>query len=120
MGASRGAALPGDVVLVFILPPSLGELQRRLQGRNTDAAEAHRVAACGSPGDESCSHYGEYDYVIVNDDLDRAYAALRAILISPRATPLRAPMRSAAERGAVGATGVGHRPQGERRRQGGA
>jgi guanylate kinase len=70
----------GDVVLVFILPPSLGELQRRLQARNTDAPEVIerrlRVAR------DELSHWHEYDYVIVNDDLDRAYAALRAIYIA--------------------------------------
>lgn len=71
---------PHDVVLVFILPPSLGELERRLRARNTDAPEVIdrrlRVAR------EELSHYGEYDYVIVNDDLDRAYDVLRGIYLS--------------------------------------
>ena len=71
---------PTEVVLVFILPPSLGELQRRLRARNTDAPEVIerrlRVAR------EELSHYGEYDYVIVNDDLDRAYDVLRGIYLS--------------------------------------
>lgn len=79
-GRQLRRSFPHDVVLVFILPPSLGELQRRLQARNTDAPEVIerrlRVAR------DELSHYGEYDYVIVNDDLDRAYAALRAIYIA--------------------------------------
>jgi guanylate kinase len=79
-GRQLRRSFPDDVVLVFILPPSLGELKRRLQSRNTDAPEVIerrlRVAR------DELSHYGEYDYVIVNDDLDRAYAALRAVYIA--------------------------------------
>lgn len=71
---------PQDVVLVFILPPSLGELDRRLRSRGTDAPEVIdrrlRVAR------DEMGHYDEYDYVIVNDDLGRAYEALRAIYLS--------------------------------------
>lgn len=71
---------PGDVVLVFILPPSLGELERRLRARATDAPEVIerrlRVAR------EEIRHYPEYHYVIVNDDLDRAYQALRAVYLA--------------------------------------
>ena len=79
-GRQLRRCFPVDVVLVFILPPSLGELKRRLQRRNTDAPEVIdrrlRVAR------DELSHYDEYDYVIVNDDLDRAYAALRAIYVA--------------------------------------
>ncbi|MFY0531345.1 guanylate kinase [Nannocystis pusilla] len=92
-GRQLRRCFPSDVVLVFILPPSLGELQRRLQGRNTDAPEVIerrlRVAR------DELSHYGEYDYVIVNDDLDRAYAALRAIYVAEGHRCAR--QRSAAE-----------------------
>ncbi|MGB1277121.1 MAG: guanylate kinase, partial [Nannocystaceae bacterium] len=69
-----------DIVLVFVLPPSLDELERRLRGRATDTREVIdrrlRVAR------EELRHYDEYDYVIVNDDLDRAYDALRAIYLA--------------------------------------
>lgn len=79
-GRQLRSKFPDDVVLVFILPPSLGELERRLMARNTDAPEVIerrlRVAR------DELSHYGEYDYVIVNDDLDRAYDVLRAIYLS--------------------------------------
>ena len=71
---------PGDVVLVFILPPSLSELERRLRSRNTDAPEVIdrrlRVAR------DELRHYQEYDYIIVNDDLDRAYDVLRSVYVS--------------------------------------
>lgn len=79
-GRQLKAKFPHDVVLVFILPPSLGELQRRLRSRNTDAPDVIerrlRVAR------DELSHYGEYDYVIVNDDLERAYDVLRAVYLS--------------------------------------
>jgi len=71
---------PDDVVLVFILPPSLKELERRLRGRGTDSNEVIegrvRVAR------EELRHYDEYDYLVMNDELDRAYDALRAIYLA--------------------------------------
>jgi len=73
---------PEDVVSIFVLPPSLGELERRLRSRGTDAPEVIdrrlRVAT------EEIRHYREYHYVIVNDDLDRAYDALRAVYVAER------------------------------------
>lgn len=69
-----------EVVLVFILPPSLRELERRLRRRATDADEviAQRLKVARS----ELAHYDEYDYLIVNDDLDRAYDALRAVYVA--------------------------------------
>lgn len=76
-----------DIVLVFILPPSLGELERRLRSRGTDAPEVIerrlRMAI------EEIRHYRDYDYVIVNDDLDRAYDALRAVYVAERSRTVR-------------------------------
>jgi guanylate kinase len=71
---------PGEVMLVFILPPSLRELERRLRQRGTDADEviARRLKVARS----ELEHYDEYDYLIVNDDLDRAYDALRGIYVA--------------------------------------
>jgi guanylate kinase len=71
---------PGEVMLAFILPPSLRELERRLRQRGTDADEviARRLKVARS----ELEHYDEYDYLIVNDDLDRAYDALRAIYVA--------------------------------------
>ena len=64
------AALPADVVGLFVLPPSVDELERRLRGRGTDseAVIAGRMAAAKA----EMSHAPEFDFVLVNDDLDRA------------------------------------------------
>jgi len=69
-----------EVVLVFILPPSLRELERRLRQRATDADEViqQRLKVARS----ELAHYDEYDYLIVNEDLDKAYDALRAVYVA--------------------------------------
>lgn len=71
---------PEEVVLVFILPPSLRELERRLRQRATDADEviAQRLKVARS----ELAHYDEYDYLIVNEQLEPAYDALRAIYVA--------------------------------------
>lgn len=80
------AALPEDVVGVFILPPTLTALESRLRRRSGDDTTeiARRMAlAC-----DEISHWPEFDHVVVNDDLDRAVAAVRAVLHAARvATP---------------------------------
>ena len=78
----RNSALRDAVVSIFILPPSIAELEARLLGRGQDSAEvvAKRMAQSRS----EISHWAEYDYVLVNDDLDRAEADLRAILAAER------------------------------------
>lgn len=69
---------------VFILPPSLEVLAQRLRGRGTDAEEviARRLAAAG----EEMRHVGEFDYVIINDDLEQALADLLAVSHATRLT----------------------------------
>jgi len=76
-----------DLVSVFILPPSHGELERRLKARAQDAEEvvAKRMAKAAS----EISHWPEYDYVIVNDDVGRAQAKVLAILEAERARRTR-------------------------------
>lgn len=71
---------PDDVVLVFILPPSIQELERRLHSRGTDAPEviAKRLRVARS----ELEHYDEYDFLIMNDDIERAYDALRAVYLA--------------------------------------
>ena len=71
-----------DVVSIFILPPSTQELERRLHTRAQDSAEivAKRMAKAA----DEMSHYAEYDYVLVNDDVDRSLANLEAILRAER------------------------------------
>ena len=72
----------GDVVRVFILPPSMEELERRLRGRGTDAADIvdSRMARAVS----EIGHWDGYDYVLVNDDVDRCFAQVRLILRAER------------------------------------
>jgi len=76
-----------DLVSVFILPPSHDELERRLKTRAQDTAEvvARRMAKAAS----EISHWPEYDYVVVNDDLARALAKIRAILEAERSRRTR-------------------------------
>lgn len=71
-----------DLVSVFILPPSTHELERRLMGRAQDSAEV--VAQRMSKAADEISHYREYDYIIVNRDLDESVEAVRAILTAER------------------------------------
>lgn len=71
-----------DVVRVFILPPSLDELQRRLTGRGTDSAEV--IEARMQRARAEISHWDGYDYVVVNDDVEACYEKVRAILQAER------------------------------------
>ena len=71
-----------DLVRVFILPPDLAELERRLQGRATDPADV--IAGRMARARDEISHWGEYDYILVNDDADLCLAELRAILKAER------------------------------------
>ncbi|HLL29350.1 MAG TPA: guanylate kinase [Xanthobacteraceae bacterium] len=71
-----------DLVTVFVLPPSATELGRRLRRRAQDSESVirRRMAEAG----REMSHWAEYDYVIVNYDLERAFGELRAILAAER------------------------------------
>ena len=71
-----------DVVRVFILPPSLGELRRRLTGRGTDSQEI--IDAHMDRARAEISHWDGYDYVVVNDDVDTCFAKVREILNAER------------------------------------
>src|SRR5262245_47390335 len=63
-----GESAPKDLVSVFILPPSIAALERRLKTRAQDSAEV--VARRMSKAADEMSHWNEYDYIIVNDDLE--------------------------------------------------
>ncbi len=78
---------PAQSVLCFILPPSMEELERRLRHRATDANDA--IARRLATAHEELTHYGEYDYLVVNDNLDQAYAKLRAIYVAAGCTRVR-------------------------------
>ncbi|WP_296717311.1 guanylate kinase [Erythrobacter sp.] len=71
-----------DVVRVFILPPSIDELHRRLAGRATDSAEV--IAARMERARAEISHWDGYDYVIINDDVRECFAKVHAILEAER------------------------------------
>jgi guanylate kinase len=74
--------LPQDLVRVFILPPSAAALEQRLRGRAQDPPDvvARRMAEAAS----EMSHWPEYDYVIVNADLDASVDQLSAVLTAER------------------------------------
>jgi len=71
-----------DVASVFVLPPSMDELKARLERRAEDAPEA--MARRLDNARDEIAQWGGYDYVIVNDDLERAYGQLKAILAAER------------------------------------
>ncbi len=76
------AALPGDVVGVFLLPPSLAELQRRLESRGQDSAEevARRMAASRA----EIAHWADFDHLLMNQDFSATVEAVRAVLHAAR------------------------------------
>ncbi len=75
-------AMPEDLVKVFVLPPSIEALRDRLQRRAQDSAEI--VAARMAKSAEEMSHWPEYDYVIVNRDIDESVAEVAAIVTAER------------------------------------
>lgn len=92
-GAAQVRKLIPAALSIFILPPSLAELQRRLDGRGSDSAEviARRMAAAR----EDISHALEFDYLIVNDRFDEALADLLAIARCQRLAMSRQASRQA-------------------------
>jgi len=76
------AVAGGDVVKVFILPPSRAELERRLRARNQDPEDV--VLSRMAKADAEMSHWAEYDYVIINYDLEESEMMLRSILLAER------------------------------------
>jgi guanylate kinase len=75
-------AMPEDLVKVFVLPPSIAALRERLQRRAQDSAET--VAARMAKSAEEMSHWPEYEYVIVNLDIDESVAEVAAIVTAER------------------------------------
>ena len=78
----RNSGLGRDVVSIFVLPPSIAELEARLRarGQDSDAVIAGRMAKSQA----EISHWAEYDYVVVNRDLDLAFAEVKTILAAER------------------------------------
>jgi guanylate kinase len=109
--ASIAALLPNDVVRVFILPPSAEELARRIHARASDSA--HQIETRLKAAALEIGHWTEYDYVLVNSDVDECLAALKAILAAERLRRHRRvglvdfvpALTSAAQFGAISAPG---------------
>ncbi len=78
----RNSSLGRDVVSIFVLPPSIAELERRLRGRAQDSDEV--IASRMEKSRDEISHWAEYDYVLVNEDIDIAEAELKVILSAER------------------------------------
>jgi guanylate kinase len=78
-----------DLVSVFVLPPSMPELERRLRSRAQDPEDV--VASRMVKAADEMSHWAEYDYVIVNDDVDASVANVQAILRAERLRRERRP-----------------------------
>ena len=72
----------GDVVRVFILPPSMEELHRRLEARGTDSVEV--IDGRMSRAAAEVSHWDSYDYVLVNDDVESCFRSVKTILAAER------------------------------------
>jgi guanylate kinase len=77
-GAQQVRESMPDCVTIFILPPSLAELERRLRDRRTDKPEVIERRLRDAKSD--MAHWDEFDHVIINDDLDEAIIALEAVL----------------------------------------
>jgi guanylate kinase len=83
------AAMPEDVARVFILPPSMADLARRLHARAQDAEDVIARRLGRAKGE--IAKWGDYDYVILNDDFDRAYAELAHVYHAERVRRVRNP-----------------------------
>ncbi|MEM9427242.1 MAG: guanylate kinase [Pseudomonadota bacterium] len=76
------SALASSVLSIFLLPPSIGELRRRLEDRGQDSAEV--IARRMNRSWDEISHWDGYNYVLVNDDLDRTEEQLKTIVTAER------------------------------------
>jgi guanylate kinase len=82
-GARQIRAKVADVTSAFILPPSMAELERRLRGRASETEDA--VQRRFAVAKREIEHYALFDYLVVNDQVDRAFDELRAIVTAERA-----------------------------------
>jgi len=76
------SALGRDVVSVFVLPPSIAELEHRLRARGQDSGAV--IAGRMAKSRDEISHWAEYDYVLVNNDLPSTFKSLKIILEAER------------------------------------
>lgn len=78
----RNSTSAEDVMSIFVLPPSISELERRLYARKQDSEEI--IQGRMKRSRDEISHWAEYDYVLVNDDVDRAEQEIKAIVMAER------------------------------------
>ena len=78
----RNSALGKDVVSIFILPPSIADLESRLRSRAQDSDDV--IAGRMAKSRDEISHWAEYDYVVINHDVDQAEAEVQTILQAER------------------------------------
>jgi len=86
-GAASVRQLLMDSVSIFILPPSLDVLRQRLLARGTDTPDQLAVRLCNAPNE--LRQYSAFDYVIINDEIDRAAGQLASIIYAERARCMR-------------------------------
>lgn len=86
-GARQIRAKIPDVIGVFILPPSMTELERRLRGRASETEEVVRRRFAVAR--REIEHYALFDYVVVNNEVDEAFDELRAVIVAERAQRVR-------------------------------
>ncbi len=81
-GAAQVRSICPDCISIFILPPSIAELERRLKGRGTDSEKVieHRMKAAR----EDVAHVAEFDYVIINNNLNEALKEFNAVVLAAR------------------------------------
>jgi len=85
----RNSPLKDSVLSIFLLPPSIPELRRRLEGRGQDSAEV--IARRMQKSWDEISHWDAYDYVLINDDLDATESRLTTIVTAERLRRSRQP-----------------------------
>lgn len=83
-GAQQVRVKKPDVTTIFISPPSKQELENRLRGRGQDSEEI--IAGRMAQAQAECSHFHEFDYIIINDDFNQALADLKTIVYNQRLT----------------------------------
>ncbi len=87
-----------EAVTIFLLPPSMAELERRIKGRGVDSDEQVRLRLQNAVNE--IKHFEDFDYIVVNDEIDKAYERLRSIVL---AEGCRAPRQRQAALGLLGA-----------------
>jgi guanylate kinase len=84
-GAAQVRQAIPDAVTMFVMPPSFEALEKRLRGRKQDSEES--IAGRLAGGRREMQHYHEYDYVLINDNVNRAAELLQAIVLAARVRP---------------------------------